>query len=177
MCVLQVDSAKQTFLMGHTSDIIAISAAEDTPLVASAQQGALAVIRLWDRDAGVPVAILQQHASDMHCLSLSADGALLAGVGKDRRGAQLLAVWDVSKAGAAVPKCDLLDARVSLSHIKAISWVPPDPLDQFAKEGKSADEETAPGKQLITCGYENVRLPGPTHNAHLPVCTQHSQCH
>ena len=152
----EIDSAKQKFLMGHTADICAISAAESTPLVASAQAGPMPIIRLWDRDACVPLAILQQHESDMHCLSLTADGALLAAVGKDRRGHQLLAVWDVTQAAAAVPSCPLLDAKVSLVHIKEIEWVPADPLDSFATEAKGVP--AAESVQLITCGYENVRF-------------------
>ena len=94
----------------------------------------------------------------MHCLSLSADGALLAAVGKDRRGAQTLAVWDVTKAGAAVPSCPLLDARASLVHIKAIQWVPADPLDAFQKEANGEGMTDSHSVQLITCGYENVRF-------------------
>lgn len=154
--VQDIDTAAQRFLMGHTADVVALSAAEDTPLVASAQEGPLPIIRLWDRDTCMPLAILQQHASDMHTLSLSHDGALLAAVGKDRKGHQLLAVWDVTQAGAQVPSCPLLDAKVTLSHIKAIQWVPPDPLDAITKAANGDASNEA--MQLITCGYENVRF-------------------
>jgi len=47
------------------------------------------VIRLWDVRSGACLAILQQHSSDMHALALSADGKLLAAVGKDERGRQV----------------------------------------------------------------------------------------
>ena len=163
--VQDIDTAAQRFLMGHTADVVALSAAEDTLLVASAQEGPLPIIRLWDRDTCMPLAILQQHASDMHTLSLSHDGALLAAVGKDRKGHQLLAVWDVTQAGAQVPSCPLLDAKVTLSHIKAIQWVPPDPLDAITKAANGDASNEA--MQLITCGYENVRFGGCARQAPL----------
>ena len=72
----------------------------------------------------------------------------------------------------------LLDARVSLCHIKRIAWVAPDNAQANAAGGgaTAALSASLPETHLAACGYENVRLPGPTHNAHLPVCTQHSQC-
>ena len=157
LLVLQdIDTGSQQFLIGHTADVCSLSAAETTPLVASAQEGALPIIRLWDRDKCVPLAILQQHASDMHTLSLTADGSLLAAVGKDRRGRQMLAVWDVTQADAPIPSCPLLDAKVSQRHIKAIAWVPPEPMDVATKE--VGGESTSEAMQLVSCGYENVRF-------------------
>lgn len=61
----EMESHEQVTLMGHTANICAISAAAASPLIASAQEGPLALVRLWDRAAGVCLAILQQHASDM----------------------------------------------------------------------------------------------------------------
>ena len=184
---------------GHTENIVALSAAESSPLVASAQEGALPLIRLWDRDLGVPLAILQQHACDMHSLDLTADGTLLAAVGKDRRGAQMLAVWDVSQAGAARPSCPLLDARVSLVHVKALKWiplltalgiplltplgatwqvhvkalkwVPADPLDAFQKE---ADGACSPASSHHLPPSPDITRRHPTSPAisrHLPPLT------
>ena len=153
LIIQDIDSAEQQFLMGHTADVCALSAAEDTPLVASAQMGELPIIRLWDRDTCMPLAIVQQHASDIHCLSLSADGALLAAVGKDARGRQLLAVWDVTQAAAPIPSCPLLNAKVSQTHIKAIQWVKPDPMDVERGPEKSTESMV-----LISCGYENIRF-------------------
>lgn len=120
-----IDTGAQRFLIGHTADVCTLSAAQTKPVIASAQLGTVPIIRLWDSEACTPLAILQQHASDMHTLSLSADGALLAAVGKDRRGRQLLAVWDVSEADAPIPSCPLLDAKVSQTHIRVIQWVRP----------------------------------------------------
>mgnify|MGYP002630165639 CR=1 FL=1 len=163
------------------------------------------MVRIWDRKAAACLAILQQHASDMQALSLTSDGSLLAAIGKDARGRQLLAVWDVRGAAkearkfgtahhtrpyylphsispfrsqpyalsplpsqpprlnlgmscahpfAQVPSCQLLDAKVSLHHIRKLTWVPPCAKSSGAPLTTSAEEEV----QLISCGFENVRF-------------------
>jgi len=151
--VLQrIDTGEQRHLVGHTAPICAVAAARDTPLLASAQAGPVALIRLWDRAAAVCVATIQLHASDMQCLALSADGSLLAAVGKDGRGRQSLAVWDVRGAAARLPTCTLLDARVSQYHIRALKFVPA-PASEAAQAGGGGEEV-----QLVTCGFENVRF-------------------
>ena len=143
----ELDSGKQRFLIGHTAPVCALSAAVTSTLIASAQEGVLGLVRLWDRVQGVPLALLQVHASDMQALALSADGTLLAAVGKDQRSRQLLAVWDTSKA-LTNPSPPLLDARSMVHHIRGIAWVPSE------KQAGAADEEP----QLVSHGYENIRF-------------------
>ena len=152
----ELDTGAQQFLIGHTADVCALSAASTSPMVASAQVGALPIIRLWDSNTCTPLAMLQQHAADLHTLSLSSDGALLAAVGKDARGRQLLAVWDVTQAAAPLPSCPLLDAKVSSTHVRVIQWVPPEPMD--VAHAKAEGNPPAEGHQLVACGYENVRF-------------------
>ena len=148
LIIQELDSGKQRFLLGHTAPICALSAALTSTLVASAQEGPLGIVRLWDRVSGLPLALLQVHASDMQALSLSADGALLAAVGKDQRSRQLLAVWDTSKA-IKDPSPPLLDARSMVHHIRGIAWVPAE-----KQPASTHDEEP----QLVSHGYENIRF-------------------
>ena len=149
LVIQELDSGKQRFLVGHTAHVCALSAALTSTLVASAQEGPLGLVRLWDRATCTPLALLQVHASDLQTLSLTADGSLLAAVGKDSRSRQLLAVWDTSKA-MTNPSPPLLDARSMVHHIRGVAWVP---------------SEKAPGTNheledptLVSHGYENVRF-------------------
>ena len=50
---------RQRFLVGHTAPVCALSAAVSSTLVASAQEGALGLVRLWDRATCTPLALLQ----------------------------------------------------------------------------------------------------------------------
>ena len=89
------------------------------------------------------------HASDLQTLSLTADGSLLAAVGKDQRSRQLLAVWDTSRAMSSRSP-PLLDCRSMVHHIRGVEWVPSE------KAPGSAHEEEDP--TLVSYGYENVRF-------------------
>ena len=117
----------------------------DRPPPAAAQEGPLAIVRLWERRSGACLALLQQHACDMHALALSHDGTRLAAVGKDHRARQMLALWDISAADAPVPAVELVDAKVTLHHVRRLAFVPP--------AGGSAEEP-----QLASCGFESVRF-------------------
>ena len=63
--VQELGSGAQKHLIGHTAPVVALSAAQTNKFVASAQEGALAVVRIWDRVAALPLAILHHHHSDM----------------------------------------------------------------------------------------------------------------
>ena len=89
------------------------------------------------------------HASDVQTLSLTADGSLLAAVGKDSRSRQLLAVWDTSKA-VTNPSPPLLDARSMVHHIRGVAWVP---AEKAPGTNRDLEDPT-----LVSHGYENVRF-------------------
>ena len=92
---------------------------------------------------------MQVHASDVQTLSLTADGSLLAAVGKDSRSRQLLAVWDTSKA-VTNPSPPLLDARSMVHHIRGVAWVP---AEKAPGTNRDLEDPT-----LVSHGYENVRF-------------------
>ena len=92
---------------------------------------------------------MQVHASDVQTLSLTADGSLLAAVGKDSRSRQLLAVWDTSKA-VTTPSPPLLDARSMVHHIRGVAWVP---AEKAPGTNRDLEDPT-----LVSHGYENVRF-------------------
>ena len=85
----------------------------------------------------------------MQTLSLTADGSLLAAVGKDSRSRQLLAVWDTSKA-VTNPSPPLLDARSMVHHIRGVAWVP---AEKAPGTNRDLEDPT-----LVSHGYENVRF-------------------
>lgn len=149
LVIQELDSGKQRFLVGHTAHVCALSAALTSTLVASAQEGPLGLVRLWDRATCTPLALLQVHASDLQTLSLTADGSLLAAVGKDSRSRQLLAVWDTSKA-MTNPSPPLLDARSMVHHIRGVAWVP---SEKAPGTNRELEDPT-----LVSHGYENVRF-------------------
>jgi hypothetical protein len=62
LVIQELDSGKQRFLVGHTAPVCALSAALTSTLVASAQEGPLGLVRLWDRSTCTPLALLQAHA-------------------------------------------------------------------------------------------------------------------
>eukprot|EP00967_Tisochrysis_lutea_P059731 scaffold76160_cov30-Tisochrysis_lutea.AAC.3 len=119
----------QRHLLGHTAPICALASASSAAgtLLASAQEGPLALVRLWDVTSGQAVAkvnsslarpalpsvsygdtlaMLHYHASNMRSIALSASGHRLATVGKDVRGRQEVAVWDTSRVWDASRRWD-----------------------------------------------------------------------
>jgi WD40 repeat protein len=57
-------------------------------VLASAQEGKHAIIRVWDFASGTCLAVLMAHASGLTSVDVSADGKALLGVGLDQHGEQ-----------------------------------------------------------------------------------------
>lgn len=69
-------------------------------LLASAQEGKHAVIRVWDFALGTCLAVLMTHASGLTSVDVSADGKALLGVGLDQHGeGRLEVLLDRGSAG------------------------------------------------------------------------------
>jgi WD40 repeat protein len=100
-------------LLGHTSPISALAPSANGHLLASAQLGPTSLLRLWDVSSGQSLALIQHPFATVHALALDEGGARLAAVGKDARGRQALAVWDIERVRETVPVVTLLDAKVS----------------------------------------------------------------
>jgi len=99
----------------------------------------------------------------------------MAAVGRDGRGRQALAMWDLSRIREAVPVATLLDAKVSLHHIRKLAFLPADSRSPDTA-GEASHPDTAGGAPhpdttggvggappdtggdlaLVSVGYENV---------------------
>lgn len=67
-------------------------------VLASAQEGKHAIIRVWDFASGTCLAVLMAHASGLTSVDVSADGKALLGVGLDQHGEQDLQNFDPYRA-------------------------------------------------------------------------------
>jgi WD repeat-containing protein 90 len=87
----------QRFFMGHTAPVVAIAFSGDGQLMATAQEGKTALVRLWNMATGQCAAILCGHASGLAAIDVSQDGRAVVAVGMDVYKRQTLVVWDVSR--------------------------------------------------------------------------------
>ena len=67
----------------------------DGALMASAQEGKEALVRLWEFSTGACLGIVCGHASGMLCVDVSQDGRALLGIGLDAHSRQQITLWDV----------------------------------------------------------------------------------
>jgi len=65
-------------------------------ILASAQEGSNAIIRVWDYATARSIAFTLMPVQVVKCLSFSHDGRYLAGCGKDSHNRELIAVYDIS---------------------------------------------------------------------------------
>ncbi|XP_052535941.1 WD repeat-containing protein 90 isoform X1 [Tympanuchus pallidicinctus] len=94
---LQIQTGEQRFFTGHTDKVSALAFNGSSTLLASAQEGPLGVLRLWDFPKGSCVAVFQTHVRAVLSLSFSYSGAILCGVGKDRHGKTMVVVWNTAQ--------------------------------------------------------------------------------
>ncbi|KAL6762256.1 WD40-repeat-containing domain protein, partial [Haematococcus lacustris] len=129
----------QRFFLGHTAPVVALAFDGEGRLMASAQDGRQAVIRVWDFRSRQCLAILNGHASGMLGLDVSADGRALLGVGQDSACRQLMVLWDISHLRFGGKPTVLAQATTEY-NIKVARF--------------SAYEED----HLVTAGRDNVRM-------------------
>ncbi|GFH18736.1 uncharacterized protein HaLaN_15587 [Haematococcus lacustris] len=129
----------QRFFLGHTAPVVALAFDGEGRLMASAQDGRQAVIRVWDFRSRQCLAILNGHASGMLGLDVSADGRALLGVGQDSACRQLIVLWDISHLRSG-GKPTVLAQSTTEYNIKVARF--------------SAYEED----HLVTAGRDNVRM-------------------
>uniref|UniRef100_A0A669Q4A9 WD repeat domain 90 n=1 Tax=Phasianus colchicus TaxID=9054 RepID=A0A669Q4A9_PHACC len=94
---LQIQTGEQRFFTGHTDKVSALAFNGSSTLLASAQEGPLGVLRLWDFPKGSCLAVFQTHVRAVLSLSFSHSGAVLCGVGKDRHGKTMVVVWNTAQ--------------------------------------------------------------------------------
>jgi len=147
LVVMGVETHQQRFLLGHTAPISHLTLCGDKNFMASTQEGKNPVVRVWAMPSGRCVAVLQGHGRDMEAITMSHDGSMIAGVGKDNHGRTLIVVWDVkalhTKSGSADVGAhpDVILARSTTeASVKHIVFSP-------IEQGR-----------LVSCGNNDIRF-------------------
>ena len=105
-------------------------------MIASAQEGKSALVRLWDFATGKCLALLCGHASGMACVDISGDGRALLGVGLDSHSKQQMTLWDISDVRTTRRAPVLLKATTEY-NIKRARFSPYEP-DKFMTVGRDS---------------------------------------
>ena len=139
--VVAMDAAgeRQRFFLGHTAHVVAMAFSSDGSILATAQEGHTALVRLWDFASGTCVGVLGEHHSGLTCLDISPDGSSLAAIGLDAKGRQVIALWDISQVFKG-QKSSLTVKHVTNYNVVAIKFSP-------FESGK-----------LLTCGRDSIRF-------------------
>eukprot|EP00794_Sanderia_malayensis_P008706 gene8706-9635_t len=93
---LNVETEKQSFLLGHNEKVSALAFNGNTTLLASVQTGEDSIARIWRYSTKKCLAVFQTNLNDPYCLSFSQSGSKLCAVGFGNQGKQAIAVWDAS---------------------------------------------------------------------------------
>ena len=137
--VMDAATGQQRFLTGHTAGICAASFNAAGTLLATAQEGKPAVVRLWDFKSGACVAILCGHERDVTALDISADGRCLAAVGTDKGARQAVVVWDITRV-LVTGEAPIVVKHGTEYNVRALRFSP------FEED------------RLVTCGRDSIRF-------------------
>eukprot|EP00794_Sanderia_malayensis_P008704 gene8704-9633_t len=85
---LNVETEKQSFLLGHNEKVLALSFNGNTTLLASVQMGEDSIARIWRYSTKNCLAVFQTNLNDPYCLSFSQSGSKLCAVGFGNQGKQ-----------------------------------------------------------------------------------------
>ncbi|GFR42731.1 hypothetical protein Agub_g3650 [Astrephomene gubernaculifera] len=135
-----VEPGRQRHLLGHTSFVCALAVSSDGGLLASAQEGKEATVRLWDVASGVCLTVLSAHASGLSCVDISPDVRAVAAVGLDEHGRQTIALWNISEVRIPHGKVALVTRHATEFNIKVLRF--------------SAYQED----HLLTAGRDSIRI-------------------
>ncbi|XP_072273486.1 WD repeat-containing protein 90 isoform X2 [Pyxicephalus adspersus] len=137
--VLNMESGEQRFFLGHTDKVSALAFNGNCTLLASAQTGALSMVRLWHFQKGSCLSMFKTHAHSVSYLSFSHSGSVLCGVGKDGHGKTMVVVWNTSQAsrGGEVVVLAKAHTDVDIQTMKIAFF-----------------DDT----RMVSCGKDNVRL-------------------
>ncbi|XP_074742639.1 WD repeat-containing protein 90 isoform X2 [Strix uralensis] len=136
---LQIQTGEQRFFIGHTDKVSALAFNGNSTLLASAQAGALSVVRLWDFPTGSCLSVFKTHVQSLLSLSFSYSGAVLCGVGKDGHGKTMVVVWNAAQVtrGGEVAVLAKAHTDVDIQALKIAFF----------------DD-----RRMVSCGRDNVRL-------------------
>ncbi|QDZ18050.1 WD repeat domain-containing protein [Chloropicon primus] len=136
---MNTDNMKQRFFFGHDAPIQSLVLSADGDILVSAQEGSVALIRIWDYVTGRCLFMMKEHSHGITSMDLSADGKALAVVGLDAYGKQVIAIWDVSSVRTTGSTNLILKQRTEYD-INCLKF--------------SAFEED----HLMTCGVDSIRM-------------------
>lgn len=140
LIAMDVETLQQKrFFFGHSAPISCFDIAPHGALIASAQEGQNSMIRIWDYHTARCISMLPMPVTTMKCLSFSADGQLLASVGKDDKNKEIIVVWDLSGIYRN-EKPQILARQTSHVNILCLKF---SPYDAY---------------RLVSCGKENIRF-------------------
>jgi WD40 repeat protein len=90
-----LDSGEQKVLQGHSNKITSVTSSIDRRWVATADTGSEeCMVVVWDTTTGTPVKTLfKPHAEGATAMHMCEDASILATVGMDEGGAQVLSLW------------------------------------------------------------------------------------
>ncbi|XP_066496904.1 WD repeat-containing protein 90 [Tiliqua scincoides] len=134
-----LDSGRQRFFAGHTDKVAALAFNGNNTLLASAQAGQLSVMRLWDFLTGRCLSMFKTGMHSVSCLSLSYNGSILCGTGKDGHGKTVVIVWNTVEVthGGEVVMLAKAHTDVDIQTLKIAFF-----------------DDT----RMVSCGRDNVRL-------------------
>lgn len=130
---------QKRFFFGHSAPISCFDMNHQGSLLASAQEGNNAIIRIWDYDTARSIAFTLMPVQTVKCLSFSHDGRYLAGCGKDSHSRELVVIYDISKIQRG-EKPEIVAKQTSEFNIIALKFSPID------------------SSRLTSCGKENIRF-------------------
>jgi len=88
---------QKRFFFGHSAPICTFDLNTQGTMLASAQEGANSIIRIWDYATARCITMFTMPVVSLKCLSFSHDGRFLASVGKDNHNKELIIIWDLSR--------------------------------------------------------------------------------
>ncbi|KAL9642518.1 hypothetical protein ABK040_011085 [Willaertia magna] len=135
---MDVETGIQSILQGHTHNIISITTDYKCSLLVSIQNS-VPLIRIWDIETEKCLAVLKAQESEINCITLSDNGNVLIGVGKDKQSKTQFIIWDISKIRSS-EEIPIISKLTCDYHVNKVKFVP--------------FEET----KFVTCGKENIRL-------------------
>ncbi|KXZ51899.1 hypothetical protein GPECTOR_11g332 [Gonium pectorale] len=133
-------SARQRHLLGHTAYVCALAASSNGQLLASAQEGKEAIVRLWDVGSCACLSILNANGSGLSCVDISPDMRAVAAVGLDAHGRQSIALWNIAELRGPQGKVELVTRHATEYNIKVLRF--------------SAYQED----HLMTAGRDSIRI-------------------
>lgn len=136
----------QRFFLGHTAPVVSLAFSGDGSLLASAQAGKEALVRLWTFATGACITILCGHASGLVCVDVSQDGRALLAVGLDAHAKQQIMLWDISQVATG-------------AHM-ATGGAPPTLVLRSTTEYnvRRARFSAYEKDKLMTCGRDSIRM-------------------